>query len=131
MLGIGAQGIFNNLGKGTYRANDADDPSVPFESSDSKFDAGAGIWYEAPKFYAGLSVNNLLRSRYQFQTEGSNQRTASYIGENHAYFTAGYNIEVSSSVVVTPTFIGKLVLPGESSRARSVRDLLALRAVPW
>jgi type IX secretion system PorP/SprF family membrane protein len=113
LLGIGAQGIFNNLGKGTYRANDADDPSVPFESSDSKVDAGAGIWYEAPKFYVGLSVNNLLRSRYQFQTEGSTQRTASYIGENHAYLTAGYNIEVSSSVVVTPTFIGKLVLPGK------------------
>jgi hypothetical protein len=34
------------------------------------------------------------------------------LAENHAYFTAGYNIEASSSVVVTPTILAKAVLPG-------------------
>lgn len=111
-LGLGIQGIFNNISSGKHRAIDANDPSVPLEGSDSKFDAGAGVWYESPTLYAGLSVNNLLRSEYKFKSEtGGN--TARYIAENHSYFTAGYNIEASSSVVVTTSVLVKMVMPGE------------------
>jgi type IX secretion system PorP/SprF family membrane protein len=113
-LGFGIQGIFTYLSKGTYRAIDPNDPNVPKDGSDQKFDAGAGIWYESPKFYGGISMNNLARSEYSFQSEkGGN--TAKYLGENHAYVTAGYNIEASSSVVVTPHVLMKAVLPGNFS----------------
>ena len=37
------------------------------------------------------------------------------MAENHAYFTAGYNFDVSSSVVVTPNTLIKAVLPGSYS----------------
>ena len=111
-LGIGLQGTFTYLSKGTYRFIDGNDPRIPADGTDQKFDAGAGIWYESPKFYTGLSMNNLLRSEYTFQSINSGQ-TAKYLGENHAYFTAGYNIDVSSSVVVTPNVLVKAVLPGE------------------
>jgi type IX secretion system PorP/SprF family membrane protein len=119
-LGIGVQGIYTHLSKGTYRAIDANDPSVPFNGSDNKVDVGAGVWYESPTFYTGLSINNLLRSKYTLQsaiTDNTGQVTYSnssqYVSENHSYFTAGYNIEASSSVVLTPSVLVKLVLPGK------------------
>lgn len=117
-LGFGIQGTYTYLGKGTYIAIDLDDVNVPKDASDSKFDAGAGVWYEAPRFYAGLSVNNLLRSGYTFKSEATTSTTSvasKYITENHAYFTAGYNIDASSSVVVTPNILVKAVLPGRYS----------------
>ena len=111
-LGIGVQGIYTYIGKGTYRAIDPTDASIPANSSDHKFDAGAGIWYEAPKFYAGLSLNNLLRSEYTFKSNGTVGTASQYLGENHAYFTTGYNIEASPNVTVTPMVLVKAVLPG-------------------
>ncbi|WP_046243993.1 PorP/SprF family type IX secretion system membrane protein [Hymenobacter terrenus] len=115
-LGFGIQGIYTYLSKGTYRAIDPNDVNVPNNASDKKFDAGAGIWYESPKFYAGVSINNLARSEYSFKSAGGTAGTPSkYLAENHAYFTAGYNIEASSSVVVTPMVLAKAVLPGEFS----------------
>lgn len=111
-LGIGIQGIYTYIGKGTYRAIDPNDVNIPANASDYKFDAGAGLWYEAPKFYAGLSLNNLLRSEYTFKSNGTQGVASQYLGENHAYFTTGYNIEASSNVTVTPMVLVKAVLPG-------------------
>ncbi len=111
-LGLGIQGIYTYIGKGTYRAIDPNDINIPANSSDHKFDAGAGIWYEAPKFYAGLSLNNLLRSEYTFKSNGTAGVASQYLGENHAYLTTGYNIEASSNVTVTPMVLVKAVLPG-------------------
>ncbi|MGI4760111.1 MAG: PorP/SprF family type IX secretion system membrane protein [Janthinobacterium lividum] len=124
-LGIGIQGTFTYLSKGSYRAIDQNDPFVPESGSDHKFDAGAGLWYESPKFYAGLSVNNLFRATYILQSAIRNangqiigyQNTSQFLGENHAYFTAGYNIEASSSVTVTPMVLVKSVLPGSYDSA--------------
>ena len=114
-LGIGIQGIYTYLSKGTYNAIDPEDINVPKDASDNKLDAGAGIWYEAPKFYAGISMNNLLRSEYSFKSAGTKGIPSKYLAENHAYFTAGYNIDASSSVVVTPMVLVKAVLPGNFS----------------
>ncbi len=119
-LGIGIQGTWTYVSKGVYNSIDKNDPYVPANGSDQKFDAGAGIWYESPKFYAGLSANNLFRSNYTLQSAIYNasgtivgyQNTSRSLGENHAYFTAGYNIEASSSVTITPNVLVKAVLPG-------------------
>ncbi len=109
-LGFGLQGTFTHLGKGQYRAIEPNDPLIPLNSNDQKFDAGAGIWYESSSFYGGISFNNLARSQYSFANkDGAN--ISSYINENHAYLTAGYNIEASSSVVVTPMVLVKAVMP--------------------
>ncbi|GAA4002396.1 type IX secretion system membrane protein PorP/SprF [Hymenobacter fastidiosus] len=113
-LGLGVQGVMNRFGEGSHRALDPNDPKVPVPSSDTKFDIGGGAWYESDKLYAGLSVNNLLRSEYTFKSESiGTPSTARILAENHAYFTAGYNIEASSALIVTPTVIAKLVLPGK------------------
>ena len=120
LLGIGVQGVFTYIAKGEYRPIDRDDPLVPLNGSDRKFDAGVGVWYESPKFYAGLSMNNLFRSTYTLQSairdaDGNitgYQNTSRFLGENHAYLTAGYNIDLTDAVVLTPTAIVKAVLPG-------------------
>ncbi|RZJ95087.1 MAG: type IX secretion system membrane protein PorP/SprF [Hymenobacter sp.] len=111
-LGIGIQGIYTRVGKDTYRAIDPNDPNIPANASDGKFDAGAGLWYESPKFYAGLSANNLFRAQYTF-ANAIGGTGSQYLGENHAYLTMGYNIEASSSVVITPMVLAKAVLPGQ------------------
>ncbi|KUG06208.1 PorP/SprF family type IX secretion system membrane protein [Solirubrum puertoriconensis] len=117
LLGVGVQGIYNNWRRGKYVAVDEFDPSIPDNSSDNKFDAGAGVWYESPRWYAGLSVNNLLRSQYRFQSVpdslGNNQgKQARATAENHAYLSIGYNFELTDEITLTPSAIGKLVLPG-------------------
>lgn len=114
-LGFGVQGIYTYLSKGTYRAIDAGDINVPQDASDSKLDAGVGVWYESPKFYSGISLNNLARSEYSFKSGGTQGTPSKYLAENHAYFTAGYNIDATESVVVTPMVLVKAVLPGKFS----------------
>ncbi|KAA9331462.1 type IX secretion system membrane protein PorP/SprF [Hymenobacter busanensis] len=115
-LGLGVQGIFHNINHGDYRAVDPNDPNVPLNSSDRKFDAGVGVWYESPTWYAGLSVNNLLRSKFKFQSEGGG-KTAQMTAANHGYLTVGYNFDLADAVVLTPTAIAKIVIPGKSGFA--------------
>lgn len=129
-LGFGVQGLFTYLSMGEYRPVDQNDPAVPRNGSDYKFDAGAGIWYESPKFYTGLSINNLFRSTYTTQSAVFDatgnitgyQNTSQFLGENHAYLTAGYNIDATDAVVVTPTALVKVVLPGSFSNSSKFFD---------
>lgn len=107
-LGIGVQGIYNNWHRGDYRAVDEGDASVPANGSDNKFDAGVGVWYESPRWYAGLSVNNLLRSQYKFMSVTGGE-TAKATAANHSYLTAGYNFDLTDNIVLTPTVIYKMV----------------------
>ncbi len=111
-LGIGVQGIFNNISKGEYRAKDAGDPNVPFNSSDRKFDAGAGLWYQGENLYVGLGVNNLLGAEYQFAAVDAGKNKAKVLAERHAYLTTGYNFDISESFVLTPTAIAKMDFAG-------------------
>lgn len=105
-LGIGVQGNVNNIKKGNYRAIDGGDPSVPFNSSDTKFDLGAGLWYESEAFYAGGGVTNLLHAEYEF-ADSTRTGTGTFLGENHIYITAGYNVPLTTDLTVTPTVLLK------------------------
>ena len=105
-LGLGIQGNVNNIKKGNYRAIDDNDPSVPFNSSDTKYDLGAGLWYESETFYAGGGVTNLLRSEYEF-ADSANTGSGRVLGENHMYVTAGYHLPLMQDLVLTPTALLK------------------------
>ncbi|WP_188500934.1 PorP/SprF family type IX secretion system membrane protein [Pontibacter amylolyticus] len=105
-LGIGLQGNINNIRKGSYRFIDEGDPNIPFNSSDSKFDMGAGVWYESEQFYAGAGVTNLLRSSYQFM-DVDNTGGGRVVGENHLYLTGGYHLPLTNQLVLTPTALLK------------------------
>ncbi|WP_162054085.1 PorP/SprF family type IX secretion system membrane protein [Pontibacter pamirensis] len=105
-LGIGVQGNVNNYKKGNYRAIDGGDPNVPFNSEDTKFDMGAGLWYESETFYAGGGVTNLLHAEYEF-ADSTNTGRGTVLGENHIYVTAGYNLPLTTDITVTPTVLLK------------------------
>ncbi|MEJ8803734.1 PorP/SprF family type IX secretion system membrane protein [Pontibacter sp. H249] len=105
-LGLGVQGNLNNIKKGRYRAIDDGDPSVPFNTSDTKYDLGAGVWYQSETFYAGGGVTNLLNSQYEF-ADSANTGTGKFLGENHIYVTAGYNLPVTTDLEMTPTVLLK------------------------
>ncbi|MCP2043153.1 type IX secretion system membrane protein PorP/SprF [Pontibacter sp. HSC-36F09] len=105
-LGIGLQGNINNIRKGSYRFIDEGDPNIPFNSSDSKFDMGAGVWYESEQFYAGAGVTNLLGSSYQFMNV-DNTEGGRVVGENHLYLTGGYHLPLTNQLVLTPTALLK------------------------
>lgn len=108
-IGVGFQGNLTNIKKGEYRPNDPDDPSVPENSSDSKYDIGAGLWYQSSKLYIGGGINNLLQSKYRFEDSARAQTNGFglFTARNHAFFTAGYYLVVSPSVTVVPTAIVK------------------------
>lgn len=103
-LGIGASGIVTNISKGAYRYLDPGDPSIPFNSNDTKFDVGAGLWYQADKFYVGAGVTNLLETQYEFEADQSltPNGKGTHTSARALAASAGYNIEASSSVMVTP-----------------------------
>ncbi|QMU26888.1 PorP/SprF family type IX secretion system membrane protein [Adhaeribacter radiodurans] len=108
-LGIGIQGNLTNIKKGDYRPNDPGDPSVPENSSDSKYDIGAGLWYQSSILYIGGGINNLLQSKFRFEDSARNETSGFglFTARNHAYLTAGYYLNVSPAVTVVPTAIVK------------------------
>ncbi|WP_239020940.1 PorP/SprF family type IX secretion system membrane protein [Pontibacter arcticus] len=105
-LGLGVQGTVNNIKKGRYRANDEGDPSVPFNSSDTKYDLGAGVWYESEMWYAGAGMINLRKAEYEFANEVTSG-ASQFLSERHLYVTAGYHFPVSNELIVTPLALMK------------------------
>ncbi len=106
-LGIGAQAGITNMSKGGYRPNDLGDTKVPFNSSDRKYDVGAGLWYQHTNWYVGAGLTNLLGSVYEFENAQGDQNMSTVTGEKHLMVTGGYTLELSSSIAVTPTAILK------------------------
>ncbi|HYG04409.1 MAG TPA: type IX secretion system membrane protein PorP/SprF [Chryseosolibacter sp.] len=65
-------------------------------------DLGFGLFYRSEKYYAGLSVNHLLRSQFDFGVNKSRNAL-----ENHMNFTAGYFHEVNFDLKVSPSILVK------------------------
>jgi type IX secretion system PorP/SprF family membrane protein len=86
-LGVYSQSIDG----GSYRYIQSDDPLI-IEGKESQIrpDVGAGIFYRTEKYYAGVGVNHLLRSEFDF---GSDSVRAALT--NHLNFVGGYFYEVS------------------------------------
>lgn len=79
-------------------------------SVDSQFrpDMAAGVWYKTERYYVGVGVNHLLRTKFDFDVKpGPNQASDGNPLENHINVTAGYNYEITYSLVVTPSFLVK------------------------
>ena len=74
-----------------YRAINPDDPLINSKGRESqvKPDLGIGFNYRTEKYYAGISMNHILRSTFDF---GLNQRARL---QPTMYMTAGYFYEVN------------------------------------
>jgi type IX secretion system PorP/SprF family membrane protein len=95
-LGIGINlGVMNktldpewNIPSGDGFTSPDQDPLIPVnKESFVAFDAGLGLYYNADKYYAGLSVRHLNQARFRY-TKGEPYLT------RHYYLTAGYNLQL-------------------------------------
>jgi len=98
-------GIFSQaIDIGDYNPIDANDPIILAfeEGNDSQVrpDIAAGVFYQAKKFYVGISATHLTQAEFDFGQNVINNPL-----ENHGYFTAGYNYEFNYKLVLTPSFI--------------------------
>ncbi len=67
-------------------------------------DAHLGIYLSNPKYWAGVSLNQLLASKFTFEGTVENIRNA-----RHAYVTGGYNFTISEMFSLSPGAILKMV----------------------
>jgi type IX secretion system PorP/SprF family membrane protein len=93
-----------------YRAIQPDDPlltdpntGLPRTGKESQIrpDLGFGVMYRSEKYYAGVGVNHLLRSEFDF---GVSQRNAL---ETHMNVTGGYFYDVNFDLQINPTVLIK------------------------
>ena len=110
-LGIGVQGGVMRMTKdGTkYRPNNPNDPNVfTGVANDTKFDAGAGVWFHNNRLDIGAGITNLTEAKYQLIADND---TAGIQGNStmarHIFVTGGYHIPVSENVTITPTALLK------------------------
>jgi type IX secretion system PorP/SprF family membrane protein len=86
-----------------YRALYPDDPNVPKgNESQVRPDLGLGIFYRTEKYYAGVGINHLLKSKFDF---GASALRGAL--QNQLNITAGYFYEVNFDLKLTPTFLVK------------------------
>ena len=70
-------------------------------------DVGLGIYYNTDKFYAGLSVPNVLKSRLSaFDVMNSGIQK---VNSTHLFFTTGYVFSVNDEVKIKPSTMIKAV----------------------
>lgn len=86
-----------------YRFIDKFDPQIK-EGKDSQIlpDLGFGLFYRSEKYYAGVAVNHLLKSQFDFGVNTSRNAL-----ENHMNLTAGYFHEVNFDLKVSPSVLVK------------------------
>lgn len=70
---------------------------------------GAGLYYHAERFYAGLSVPNLLETKYFDQGQNSNSVSTFAEERIHYFGIMGYTFDVSDRVKLKPSTMVKIV----------------------
>lgn len=107
-LNIGKLGIGINLGMisksldpewyipdGDQFTPPEQDPLIPVTKENFiAFDAGAGLYLMADRYYAAVSVTHLNQPKIRYTKEGGDDVTT-YVSR-HYYLTAGYNIQLSN-----------------------------------
>ena len=121
-LSVGVNGTANRitLNGSKYRPVDPTDPNIVLtDQTDTKVEAGAGLWYQAENWYLGAGIQNLLGSEFEYKGENevdlnndgivdeTVSATGKLIASKHVYVSAGYDIPVTGSVTLTPTAILK------------------------
>ena len=104
-FGIKVGAYSQSIDRDKYRAMQQDDPLLPplgAKSSQVRPDLGVGLFYRSEKYYAGIGVNHLLRSRFDFDIDPSRNAL-----ENHINVTAGYYYEVNFDLKLNPTILVK------------------------
>jgi len=98
-------GVLNQRKNYTDVVNVYDKNDAKFQENKSVTDAtlGAGVFYNTDKFYAGISIPNILNSS-DLNTTGVQKVSA-----KHLFVTAGYVFDISDEVKLKPSSIMKVV----------------------
>ena len=124
MWSVGLQiGMYDQSFKGSevYIPDDDDyhestDDAIPTtDIHGTALDLGAGIWYEHPKFYAGLSCTHLTSPTVTMNvasssggSETSGDRKYEFQARRTLYFTAGCNIPIKNTLIeLVPSILVK------------------------
>jgi len=97
-------GIFGqSIDFNKYRAVNPDDPSL-LTGQESQFrpDMGVGIYYKAEKYYAGVSLNHLLKAEFDFGTDVLRNAL-----KNNMIINGGYSYELNYDIILTPSLLVK------------------------
>lgn len=106
-FGIKAGGNFFNVNFNNFNLEDQGliDPNFTENINSSYFNFGSGVYYSTEKFYAGLSVPNILKAKQLNEVDGKYQT----IEQAHFYLTSGYVFDLSESFKFKPAFMVKAV----------------------
>ena len=86
--------------------HDSNDDAIPTQDiHGTAFDAAAGLWFEHPRFYAGLSCTHLTSPTITMNAESatggsetSGDRQYQFQAKRTLYFTAGCNIPIKNTL---------------------------------
>ena len=108
-LAFGVKGSFSFMNVGLFSQTDIiDDTDVVFREDykDSYPNVGAGLYYYTDKFYAGVSVPNILEN-YSYTLNGHLFEDVS--DSMHWYGTLGYVFDLDTNLKLKPSAMFKMV----------------------
>lgn len=117
-LGIGVEAgattkILGPTGNQSWIAssNWQNDPTVPPQMKDRKFDCGVGVWYQRENLWFGVSATHINAGQFYDGTSvtpGSPPTTHNllYNSVRHYWVTGGYNLQ-RRSITIKPSFLVK------------------------
>lgn len=83
-----------------YRPVEPNDPLIgEGQETQIRPDVSAGVFYQAEKYYGGVSLNHITEAEFDFSDSLRNPLV------NHLIATAGYHYQLNYDVVLTPSFL--------------------------
>lgn len=107
-LGIGLQGSLKGyqVRFDETSATHSGDDGIPTASTTRILpNFGAGLYYNTPKFYMGLSMPTILKGDLSYDEYSSDADFG--VEQTHIYLMAGYLFEISDVVKFKPAFLAK------------------------
>lgn len=89
---------------------DANDPAFSENTSNSYFNIGSGFFYYTNKYYLGLSVPNLMKSKH---LDFNGREYGSEV--SHYFLTGGYVFDINENLKFKPFFMMKSALGAPTS----------------
>lgn len=124
-LGLGIGILQNTVDGNKFEAIDGNDPRIPIGIERNLLpDARTGVFFSNDKWYAGLSVDNLLA---KYMKKKNNDLVFFPVQKPHYYLTAGVLIPLDETIQFKPSFLLKDDRGGPTSLDVNVFALLAER----
>lgn len=103
-----------------YKPLDENDPLIPSgKESQIKPDMGAGVFMKGKQYFAGISLNHVIQSSFDFGIDDFKNVLA-----NHFYVMGGYTFDISPSFGLTPTALVKTDFKEYSFDAGAMAEVL-------